>query len=203
MSGPEFMTISRASREPFKIRSQQFNFHHRIKTANGMDGLGETSRAPPSSRSSRSTEVITACLSRRSLTAAATRAGSDSIQPGRLAGPHRTVCTGTGTDIPEDHEGGRSVLSPALGYIGTAGVFTHSVQTMDCEERHEPRSTLSPLGIRTFNQSGCRPMSHQYTASTRWKTRDHCLPRRPFKLSTAGRILSPAIDLTIRLTTPG
>ena len=83
--------------------------------------------APPSGRSSRSTEVITAYFRPIVCDRFADAAGSSMSSVARLAVRHRAVGAGARADVAEDHEGRRAVV-PALADVGAARVLADGVE---------------------------------------------------------------------------
>ena len=86
-------------------------------------------RAPPSGRSSRSTEVITAWRRPMTSTASATCSGSSGIDAGlRAPGGHGAEAAAAGADVAQDHERRRAVLAPALVDVGAVRLLAHRMQ---------------------------------------------------------------------------
>ena len=79
-------------------------------------------RAPPSARSSRSTEVTTTWLRPSLATASATRVRLARIERAGQAGAHIAEGAGARAGVAHDHEGGVRLL-PALADIGAAGLL--------------------------------------------------------------------------------
>ena len=78
--------------------------------------------APPSARSSRSTEVTTTWLEPSLATASATCSGSVRRAPSGSPVLHVAKCAGAGAGVAEDHESG-VLLFPAFADVGTARLF--------------------------------------------------------------------------------
>ena len=76
--------------------------------------------APPSARSSRSTEVTTTCCRPSLATASATRAGSSGSSASGMAGAHVAERAGARAGVAHDHHGGVA-LRPALADVGAGG----------------------------------------------------------------------------------
>ena len=90
--------------------------------------------APPSGRSSRSTEVMTTCFRPSLATASATRAGSSaSSASGR---PVRDVAeaAGAGAGVAHDHHGGVA-LRPALADVGAGGFLADGDEAVLAHQR--------------------------------------------------------------------
>ena len=83
--------------------------------------------APKSGRSSRSTEVMTACCSLQLGDRRGDARGLLDVVRGRAAVRDRAVGAVTRADVAQDHEGGGAVL-PALADVGAMGLFAHGMQ---------------------------------------------------------------------------
>ena len=80
--------------------------------------------APPSARSSRSTEVMTTCSSPSLATASATFSGSLGIERPRQPGRHVAEGAGARAGVAHDHHGGVA-LRPALADVGAGRLLAH------------------------------------------------------------------------------
>ena len=83
--------------------------------------------APPSGRSSRSTEVMTMCCEAQLATASATCAGSSRIDRPRHAGLDVAEGAGARADVAQDHHRG-VLLGPALADVRAGRLLAHRVQ---------------------------------------------------------------------------
>ena len=83
--------------------------------------------APPSARSSRLTEVITACDKTHRLDRLGRPEGLEDVELGRLAGGDVAEATGPGALVAEDHQSGRA-HPPAFVDVGATGLFADGVE---------------------------------------------------------------------------
>ena len=109
--------------------------------------------APPSARSSRSTEVTTICARSNFAVASPTCAGSlASSAPGK-SGLDVAEGAGACAGVAHDHEGG-VLLLPALADIRAAGLLAHGVQAVLAHDSYALRNSPADTGALTRIQSG-------------------------------------------------
>ena len=102
--------------------------------------------APPSSRSSRSTEVTTTWARPSLAVASATFSGSAGSSGARQPGPHVAEGAGARAGVAHDHEGG-VLLRPALADIRAAGLLAdrdEAVLADDARRLAEDRRARAP-----------------------------------------------------------
>ena len=85
--------------------------------------------APPSGRSSRSTEVITMCLRPSSASASARCSRLVRVDRARQPGLDVAEGAGAGADVAQDHHRGVTLL-PALADVGAGRLLAHGVQAL-------------------------------------------------------------------------
>ena len=110
--------------------------------------------APPSARSSRSTDVMTAYCRRMRVDRFRDARRLRGVELRRPSVRHGAIRARTGADVAEDHERRRAVM-PAFADVGAAGVLADRVQpqvlhdALEAEVVLRPRSAdLQPLGLR-------------------------------------------------------
>ena len=116
MSGPASTTVRTASRSPWKSG---------VSTSIVVPGLRRRIArmvrakmpAPPSLRSSRSTEVMTACFKSELGDGIGHAQWFAEVELGRAARRHRAEATCSRADVAEDHEGRRPAV-PAVEDVG-------------------------------------------------------------------------------------
>ena len=109
--------------------------------------------APPSARSSRSTEVMTTCASPSLATAAATFCGSARIERPRQPGRHVAEGAGARAGIAHDHHGGVA-LRPALADVGAGRLLAHRDEPVRAQHAARLAEPPTAAGTRTRIQSG-------------------------------------------------
>ena len=85
--------------------------------------------APPSARSSRSTEVMTTCASPSFSTASRDVVRLVRVERAGQSGAHVAEGAGARAGVAHDHEGGVR-LGPAFADVGAAGFLAHGVQAV-------------------------------------------------------------------------
>ena len=101
--------------------------------------------APPSRRSSRFTDVITACLSSMALTAWATRSASPQSSRRGLAVFDIAERTGTRADVAQ-HQEGRRAAAPAFAQVRAHGFFANGMQFLFAHQPVQPFIRLARGG---------------------------------------------------------
>ena len=139
--------------DALEVGNQHLDAARRARARASARIVSAKMNAPPSARSSRSTEVITANCRPMRATASATRAGSAVSSSFGRAVRHGAVGAGARADVAEDHERRRAVV-PALADVGAARVLAHGVQLQVLHDPLEPevvvrpgRADLQPVGL--------------------------------------------------------
>jgi hypothetical protein len=123
--------------------------------------------APPSARSSRSTDVITAYCRRIRSTASGHTRRFRRVELRWPAVRHRAIRTCARADVAEDHER-RGAMVPALADVGTARIFADGVQLQVLHDPLQPE-VISPTrghGPSASRASASRGLTNSSGAST-------------------------------------
>ena len=131
----------------------------RCAGADGADHSGEVP-APPSGKSSRSTEVMTTCFRPSLATASATRIGSSASRAVGMPGAHVAETARAGTGVAHDHHR-RVPLRPAFADVWAGGFLAHRHQPVLADQRARfvidrvgGRPDPDPGGLRWIGLSG-------------------------------------------------
>ena len=149
--------------------------------------------APPSARSSRSTEVTTTCARPSFAVASATFSGSSGSSAPGMPVLHVAEGAGAGAGVAHDHEGG-VVLRPALADVRAARLLADRDQAVLAHDRRRlaidrraRRLDADPVGLA--RRSACPADAPSRDGAVR--ARSACRGQRPFGLDPLGDKNSP------------
>ena len=151
--GPASSTVSSGASIALEVGDQHFDaaLGQRARVMSRM--VSAKMPAPPSGRSSRSTEVITTYFSAIFATASPTRARLVDVERRRPAVRDRAVGARARADVAEDHER-RGAVVPAFADVRAARVLADGVELEVAHDALAAAGSSRDPGARTFSHSG-------------------------------------------------